>query len=466
MSFSTEQQKAMDAFKKGQNMCVIGPGGTGKSYLIHSMFKDAKSRNKQVHVTALTGCAAYLLAETEARTIHSWSGVYRYQNQEITPTLIRNYVKMIHKKRQQSMSRWLTADILIIDEISMMSARFFALLDGIGRLLRSQGFHDESYTQKPFGGIQVVVVGDFLQIPPVVKDTSDSQFRMPIFECEAWRSLIRKRSQVVVLKKNFRALQDEKWAGILNQLRQGNCTEEVQSALEGRLMAIPQIKNEMNRNEVKPTVLVSTRLQVDAMNIANLKKCPTDTETVWDANPVRKDMETKKEFTLHKDDLTQNEMVVWKEFLHDSHIEKKLVLRIGAQVMCTYNLDVSKGLVNGARGVVKKYDEKSGHPVVFMQSLQREVVIHPVLIPTRVPNFFVSQIPLCQAWAITIHKSQGQTLDCAEVDIGSSVFVPGQAYVALSRVRSLKHLYIKNFSKRSIWADQFAKRFCAAVGDV
>ena len=106
------------------------------------MYRWAIENKKNIAVTALTGCAAYLLVSTEARTIHSWSGIYRFNDKEITGKTIETYVKLLHKKRKQCMARWLTTDILIIDEISMMSSQFFTLLDGIGRNLRSKGFHD------------------------------------------------------------------------------------------------------------------------------------------------------------------------------------------------------------------------------------------------------------------------------------------------------------------------------------
>lgn len=110
----------------------------------------------------MTGCAAYLLSDTKARTLHSWSGVHRFNEKEVTPSLIGSYVKLIHRKRKPSMERWLSTDILIIDEISMMSSRLYTLLDGIGRELRSQGFHNNELKKLPFGGIQVILVGDFL----------------------------------------------------------------------------------------------------------------------------------------------------------------------------------------------------------------------------------------------------------------------------------------------------------------
>ena len=446
---------------------MIGPGGSGKTFVIQQMYKWAQENKKNIAVTALTGCAAYLLVSTEARTIHSWSGVHRFNDTEVSGKIIEYWVKLLHKKRRISMGRWLTTDILIIDEISMMSSQFFTLLDGIGRYLRSKGFHDQTIAGRPFGGIQVVVVGDFLQIPPVVKDDKFSkQSMIPIFECSRWREMIRRRSQVVVLKKNFRALHDPEWSKMLLQLRQGKCPIVIKNALESRLLSLPNIKKELSDSDIKPTVLVSTHLQVDAMNITNLEKCPEDTHCEFQAQPVRKDMETHKEKELFQEEMSDRESDVWKESFMNSLVQKKLVLRQGAQVMCVYNIDVSKGLVNGARGVVRRFDLKTGFPVVYWKVLNRETIMEPILMQTRIPLFYVKQIPLCQAWAITIHKSQGQTLDSVEVDIGQSVFVAGQAYVALSRVRSLDTLYISSFNTSSIWADPFSKRFCAAVNDV
>jgi ATP-dependent DNA helicase PIF1 len=162
------------------------------------------------------------------------------------------------------------------------------------------------------------------------------------------------------------------------------------------------------------------------MNITNLTKCPEATEEIWEANAVRMDMETREEVEI-KDisKLTGGEHDAWKETIDNSLIPETLVLREGAQVMCLSNIDIEKGIVNGARGVVRSYDLKTGYPVVLWKTSKKETVVEPVLLPTRHPLIFVKQIPLCQAWAITIHKSQGQTLDCVEVDIGTSVFVSG-----------------------------------------
>lgn len=140
-------------FESGANMCLTGPGGTGKSLLIHEIYRRGIKQNKTVCVTAMTGCAAYLLSDTKARTLHGWSGVYRFNENEVTPSLITKYVTLIHRKRKPSMERWLSTDILVIDEISMMSSRLYTLLDGIGRELRSQGFHTPDTKRQPFGGI-------------------------------------------------------------------------------------------------------------------------------------------------------------------------------------------------------------------------------------------------------------------------------------------------------------------------
>ena len=143
----------MELFTSGKHMCLIGPGGTGKSFLINKMYQWAIKHDKNIGVTALTGCAAYLLNGASAKTIHSWSGIYRYDGRQVNPSLIESYVKLIHKKRKQAMTRWLTTDILIIDEISMMDTNCLTLLDGVARNLRSIGFKDKTLVKKPFGGI-------------------------------------------------------------------------------------------------------------------------------------------------------------------------------------------------------------------------------------------------------------------------------------------------------------------------
>lgn len=447
-------------------MCLIGPGGTGKSYLINKMYKWAIKHEKTIGVTALTGCAAYLLNETSAKTIHSWSGIYRYDGRPVNPVLIQSYVKLIHKKRKQAMTRWLTTDILIIDEISMMDTNYLTLLDGIARNLRSIGFNDESLMKKPFGGIQMVFVGDFLQIPPVLKKGSTRDEIIPIFESRCWRSMINKRSLVVVLKKNFRAIHDAKWTQMLIEIRQGKCSDAVQKALESRLLTLKKIKNELDHSIIKPTVLVSTKLEVDAINIANLEKCDFTTERSWDMKPVRWDMETNISSEVEVSELSARESIALKEAMDNSIVPNKLVLRQGAQVMCTANIDLSCGLVNGARGVVKGFDKETGNPIVYWKSIGNTTIVKPYEFQTNHVMIKMKQYPLCQAWAITIHKSQGQTLDSVEVDIGDSVFDAGQAYVALSRVRSIQSLYIRNFSKRSIFANPYALRFAKAVNDI
>lgn len=469
--FSDEQNNCLKLFEVGHNLCLTGAGGCGKSLLIREMVKKAKRRNKTVSVTALTGCAAYLLVDVECRTIHSWSGLHRFNAKEVTGDTIRYYVKLLHKKRKASMTRWLNTDILIIDEISMMSSNFFTLMDGIARELRSQGWNNPELKKKPFGGIQVVVVGDFLQIPPVEKTDEmegvhpSKSHLVPLFECKSWRNMIRRRSQVVVLKKNYRASQDEAWASMLLQLRQGRYTDTIKHALESRLVTRKDIRKEMESSLIKPTVLVSTRLKADAINIANLAKCAEDTETKWNATAVRRDMESKTDNEVDLSSMSSRELDAWTSAVEESIVPKTVVLRKGAQVMCLYNVSTTSGLVNGSRGIVTGYESKHGYPIVKWKTTGAEIVMEPVLMPTRHPLIFVKQIPLCQAWAITIHKSQGQTLDYAEVDIGRSVFVPGQAYVALSRVRSLNSLYISDLSLSSIRAEPYALRFCAAIGD-
>ena len=127
----------------------------------------------------------------------------------------------------------------------------------------------------------MVFVGDFLQIPPVLKNGSKREDVVPIFESRCWRSMINKRSLVVVLKKNFRAIHDPKWTQMLIEIRQGKCSDTIQKALESRLLTLKKIKEELEDSLIMPTVLVSTKLEVDAINIANLEKCDFTTERSW-----------------------------------------------------------------------------------------------------------------------------------------------------------------------------------------
>ena len=202
MELSIEQQISFNKYIRGDNIFITGPGGTGKSAIIKNIYKHAISNGKKIQVCALTGCAAVLL-NCKAKTIHSWAGI-GLANGPIDSIILKI------KKNKFIASSWKDTDILIIDEVSMMSLKLFNLLNAIGKTIRKN--------TKPFGGIQVIFSGDFYQLPPV-GNKDDPESICFCFESNDWDSVFHKKNQIQ-LKKIFRQT-DETYVSILNQIREG-----------------------------------------------------------------------------------------------------------------------------------------------------------------------------------------------------------------------------------------------------
>jgi ATP-dependent DNA helicase PIF1 len=415
MTLNPGQQEALDAVLTGQNVFLTGPGGTGKSFLIHRIVEELQERKKKVAVTALTGCAALLLGK-DAKTIHSWAGIGLGRDKAVV--IVANMKKYRHKVQR----RWLLMNTLIIDEISMMTPEILQLLDEVGRLVRRDD-------RKPFGGIQVILVGDFFQLPPVVKgdDTDKKGETSFVFESPLWQTLGLKVCRLTQVVRQ----DDPVFHKVLEEARVGKLSKESLQVLQSRQTTIWQDL------KIKPTLLFSRRAEVEMINEQNFKALPGpikryEAKTLFDTTVAKGLTEQTKEvqFAVSKMD-------------RDAPYKVELQLKIGAQVMLIYNLDQEAGLVNGSRGVVEGFDAETGLPLVLFKG-------HSKAIPVGVQSWESeeldgvkrSQIPLILAYAITIHKSQGATLDSALIDIGPSTFEVGQAYVALSRVKSLDSLYV------------------------
>ena len=435
IKLSDSQEEAFAAYKQGKNIFITGPGGSGKSALIGHIVSDAKEKGKQVQVCALTGTAAVLL-QCNAKTIHSWGGIGLANGDNMA---VANRVNKSRYKKKN----WKVVDLLIVDEVSMMSKKLFELLDVTAKLCRK--------SSASFGGIQVIFTGDFFQLPPVGNrdEPETSQF---CFESPIWHEVFDKQ---IALTKIFRQ-DDASYIKILNQIRIGKITKST----------IERLKQFVGRQveegeEILPTILYPTRKKVDEINMRSLAALPGD-EVEFDYQFCKRD-----ELNLTADQVYLSTMASSEQVEHEKkyivtniNFDHKVRLKVGAQVMCiaNINLDSSHPICNGSRGVVHSFGA-TGFPIVaFKNGAILEMTPHNWQSET-IPTIAVKQIPLILAWAVTIHKSQGASLDMAEIDVGNNIFECGQTYVALSRVKSLDGLYLKSFNPSRILINKKVRDF-------
>jgi ATP-dependent DNA helicase PIF1 len=434
MELSPEQIQAMHVFGEGRNMFLTGPGGTGKTALIKQMVEQCKMNGKKVQVCALTGCAAVLL-NCQAKTVHSWAGIGLANG---PPDFI---VKKVATNKYKA-ANWKKIDVLIVDEVSMMSQKIFDILDGLGKTIRKNPL--------PFGGLQVIFSGDFYQLPPVTREEDDNAF---CFESAGWFKTF---PVVVQLKQIFRQT-DTAYTAILNQIRVGKLFK---SALE---LLTPHIGKTLPATFV-PTILLPRRRDAELINTRELEKLPSEKKiyTLSKADPVL----DQKQPAKHKPDehISAEQREMEHTFLVNSIMaDKEIVLKKGAQVMCIANIDTesSEPIVNGSQGVV--VDFVGNLPLVQFNSGARRTVGYHTWSSETFPSVGVKQIPLIYAWAITIHKAQGVSLDMAQIDAGSNIFECGQTYVALSRIKSLQGLYLTAFNPQKIKVNKKVQEFYATL---
>jgi ATP-dependent DNA helicase PIF1 len=432
---SNEQEFAFNKYIEKKNIFITGPGGSGKTQLIRHIYQHGIHRGKKIKVCALTGCAAVLL-ECNAKTIHSWSGV------GLANTCVDSIIRKI-KGNRHSKAEWLETNILIIDEVSMMSLKLFDILDAVGRAIR------QNYNE-PFGGIQLIFSGDFYQLPPVgqIEELDTMRF---CFESVDWFNVFSMDCHIQLVKI-FRQ-NDDIYIGMLNQIRKGcikRKTVEILMRYVGREpsvdMVITQIYPKKSRveyiNSMKMDELVGEEKEYNMRFI-----CP-------------------EVGTLDKHKMSQELNYMKSNIMCNSNLK----LKVGSQVMCVINISSSDMdsvvvdneplmLCNGSQGKVEKFDKSSGLPIVkFDNGINMKMDYH-VWNSENIIGIGVSQIPLILSWAITIHKAQGASLLNAKIDIGRCIFEAGQTYVALSRVKSLDGLYLTSFDVSKIMINRKVREF-------
>ena len=394
-----KQSLALEILLSGKSALLTGPAGTGKTFVLNQFIRASKDEGKYVSVTATTGLAATHLGGT---TIHAWAGI------GVLDYLPDRFVDHIAKGRREIIEK---TDILIIDEISMLHDYLLDMVDEVCRLVRKA-------PDVPFGGIQVVMSGDFFQLPPV--NRAGSREGGFVVHSDAWREL---NPVILYLDEQFRQREGDALLDILTSLRANDLRRHHAEKLLERTKYEPPTDADL-------TELHTVNIDVDQINRRRLAGLAGD----------------EVQYTQHTTGSAN-----YVENLQRSVLAPvELVLKLGALVMAVKN-DQSKRYANGSIGMVVDFEPATDYPVVQFRN-GRTVVMQPDTWELRdgeKKRASISQIPLRLAWAITVHKSQGMTLDAARIDLRKA-FVPGMGYVALSRVRDIDNLYLTGINRTAL----------------
>jgi len=401
-----KQITALNILKSGQNVFITGSAGTGKTYLLNQYIEYLKERQIYPTIVAPTGIAA---SHLKGQTIHSFFAL------GIRDTVVDNgYVDFLLDKSYLK-SRFSKLKVLIIDEISMVSPEIFSSMDKVLRAFKNN--------PEPFGGVQVVISGDFFQLPPVSRVFKEKRFA---WQSPVWKSLALKSCY---LQEKFRQ-KDERLIEVLDDIRTGIISAKSREMLDSRY------KKELH-SDFTPTKLYTHNIDVDRINLEELHTLKGQPQV----------------FKYTSKGSAKNIEKIFKTAL----VLEELTLKKDAVVIFIKN-NPEKGYVNGTTGVIIGFE--SDIPIVKTSTGQKiRVIAEDWTIENEAGETIatVSQVPLRLAWAITIHKSQGMTLDAAEIDL-SKTFEVGQGYVALSRIKSIEGLRLMGLNEMALSVDPLILR--------
>ena len=420
-----------------RNVFITGGGGVGKSYLIKQL-----SEELPLVITASTGIAAVNIG---GQTLHSWAGI------GIGDKPIEQIVGFLNSPKGKTKLKEINkADFLVIDEISMLNSY---ILDYVNEVLKQvRGINE------PFGGIRVIMVGDMLQLPPVkigemVEINGANRLIDFCFNSQAWKEL---NPYVINLTKVYRQ-QDKDFIETLNKIRQGECDLKSEKLLQKRNFSE---STEIDENIVK---LYSVNEKADAENDRRFKALKGKAYKFYATDLIRSYIDGKSQMVGPTNSkLPSWDKAKYEAFDRDCRVPKVLELKKGARVILLSNTDFDSGLVNGSCGNVSEIND---HSVKVKFDNGEECWIQEDTLEIKEgKNVKISrtQLPLRLAYGLTIHKAQGLTLDKVFIDF-DRVFADGQAYVALSRAKTLEGLYLKHFNASKIFANDEVKNFYSII---
>ena len=421
ISLNRDQSRAFDECINGKkSVLVTGPGGTGKSLIVPMILAELKRKSsnnpESVAVTASTGSAAYLVGGI---TLHRFAGI----------GIEENNVDLMTRRAMRYKNIYRRTEILIIDEISMISGCLFENLSEVAQRIRGN--------DAPFGGIRILMFGDFLQMPPVSRSGSDTL----VFETQAWEDM---DPEIVLLREDMRQ-SNSLFSRVLSKIRMGECDDDCSAHIRSLDRSIEY------DDGVEPVMLYAKRAEADAYNHFKM-------------------------VLLEGEEMNYTAIDIgYLTSLDQCPSPYIITLKIGAQVMLNRNL--SNIAVNGCIGTVIGFRESPGsednirYPVVSMILPGNDTMIMHITpiewkIETSYGDVIASriQLPLILSWAVTIHKSQGRTIPRVWIDM-KGIFQQNQAYVALSRCTDPNNLQVINFNKDYIRADERSKRFYHTLGE-
>ena len=424
-SLTEEQINAINAVLSRKNVFITGSPGTGKSFTLKIIKDKLKELNINYAITASTGCSAVLI---NGQTIHSYLGI------GICNLKIEKVISNL-KKNKSKYNKLRELECIIIDEISMIDDKTFEYISDVLCSIKDD-------IKTPFGGIQVILIGDFCQLLPVKG--------MYCFTSELWDRL---NMTVIILTKLIRQSDDNEFQNILEELRFGSCSKRTFNKLL-------RLKDTQFIN-YNPTKLYSLNSDVDAINNNQFKKLVIKNNNnhepkIIKCYPLTLDNEFEMKSMIYDDTKNIFKFIAYSNdktiILEDYNIN----LIKGLMIMITRNIDFEKGLINGTIGIIENLSYNSVS-IIDNNMMKHTIYYHKDINENN--GTYVKFMPIKLAYALSIHKSQGATLDAIEVDGSSYIFAPGQLYTALSRVRNLSSIKLINLEKTSFMCHNLVKDF-------